>query len=92
MSEGAFGFDLGGAPGEIGVVGQLCDRNFVEIGIAEIFRPVGEHPLFDFRIEMNILRRIQRHALEVVAQVLLHLQELHEADAARLGGGAVMTR
>ena len=67
----------------IGVVGQLCDRNFVEIGIAEILRAIGEHPLFDFRVEMNILRRIQRHAFEVVSQIRLHLQELHEADPAR---------
>jgi hypothetical protein len=25
-----------------GIVGQLCDRHFIEIGIAEILRAIGE--------------------------------------------------
>ncbi len=75
--------DLRSTLGEIRIVDQLCDRHLVEVRVSQVLRAVCKHTLFDFRDQVHVLRRIERHVLEVRRNVLFHLQQLHEADATR---------
>ena len=74
------GIDLGRAASEIGVVGQGGDGDLHEIRVAHVFGAVGEHALFDLGHQVDVVGRVQRHALEEGRGVGRPLEEVGVED------------
>ena len=70
---------------------QLRFRHLSEIRVAEVVGAIGEHALFDFRQQVNIARRVQRHALEVGGAIFFIPSSCASAMPPELGRGAVYT-
>ena len=74
---------LQGPPGNVIVVDQLVDAVVDEVRIAEVFRPIREDALLHLGNEVDVLRRVVRHALEEVREVVFHLQQLDQGKTTR---------
>ncbi|NDB25742.1 MAG: hypothetical protein EB021_09935 [Gammaproteobacteria bacterium] len=74
---------LGSSSLQVALVGQGRDWNSHEVGVAEIFRAIGEHPLGDFGDQVHVGGGVVRHPCEIFGKRIFHAQQLHEGYASR---------
>ena len=66
-------------------VQQAADGDIDEIGITEIFRAVGKHPLFDLRQQVHVARGVVRDIFKERPGEIHDTQQLQKCEPAGAG-------